>query len=58
MPNLISSLSTTLTTGINNVQKSIVETQTQLATGSKTLNAAEIGIVTRLSAQAALTIFR
>jgi len=53
MPNIISSLSTTLTSGINSVQKEIVDTQTQLSTGIKILNAAEIGIVTRLSAQAA-----
>jgi len=53
MPSLISSLTPTLTSGINAVQKSIVDTQTQLASGSKILNAAEIGIVTRLSAQAA-----
>jgi flagellin-like hook-associated protein FlgL len=52
MPNVISSLSSTLTAGINSVQKEIVDTQTQLSTGNKILNAAEIGIVTRLSAQA------
>jgi len=52
MPNVISSLSSTLTAGINSVQKEIVDTQTQLSTGVKLLNAAEIGIVTRLSAQA------
>jgi flagellin-like hook-associated protein FlgL len=52
MPNLISSLTNTLTSGINAVQKGIVDTQTQLASGTKILNAAEVGIVTRLSAQA------
>ncbi len=52
MPNVISSLSSTLTAGIDSVQKEIVDTQTQLSTGNKILNAAEIGIVTRLSAQA------
>ena len=52
MPGIITSLSTTLTSGINSVQKEIVDTQTQLASGVKILNAAEIGIVTRLSAQA------
>jgi flagellin-like hook-associated protein FlgL len=52
MPGIISSLSATLTAGINSVQKEIVDTQTQLASGVKILNAAEIGIVTRLSAQA------
>ena len=53
MPNVISSLSSTLTSAINNVQKDIVDTQKQLSSGTKTLNSAEIGIVTRLSAQAA-----
>jgi len=53
MPNVISSLTPTLTASINSVQKGIVDTQTQLATGTKILNAAEVGIVTRLSAQAA-----
>ena len=52
MANIISSLASSLTAGINNVQKEIVDTQTQLSTGAKILNAAEIGIVTRLSAQA------
>jgi len=52
MPNLISSLTNTLTSGINAVQKGIVDTQTQLASGTKILNAAEVGIITRLSAQA------
>jgi flagellin-like hook-associated protein FlgL len=53
MPNVISSLSTTLSSAINSVQKDIVDTQKQLASGIKNLNSAEIGIVTRLSAQAA-----
>lgn len=53
MSNVISSLSTTLSSAINSVQKEIVDTQKQLASGIKTLNSAEIGIVTRLSAQAA-----
>jgi flagellin-like hook-associated protein FlgL len=52
MPNVISSLSTTLSSAVNSVQKEIVSTQTQLASGTKILNAAELGIVTRLSAQA------
>jgi flagellin len=52
MANLISALSNTLTSSINTVQKGIVDTQTQLANGVKNLNAAEVGIVTRLSAQA------
>ena len=53
MPNLISALAPTLVSNINSVQKGIVDTQTQLASGTKNLNAAEVGIVTRLSAQAA-----
>jgi flagellin-like hook-associated protein FlgL len=52
MSSIISSLSSTLTSGINAVQKGIIDTQTQLANGTKNLNAAEVGIVTRLSAQA------
>ena len=52
MPNVISALAPTLTFAVNAVQKGIVETQNQLASGTKILNAAEIGIVTRLSAQA------
>jgi flagellin-like hook-associated protein FlgL len=46
-------LAPTLTSSINTVQKGIADTQTQLASGTKNLNAAEVGIVTRLSAQAA-----
>jgi flagellin-like hook-associated protein FlgL len=46
-------LAPTLVSNINSVQKGIVDTQTQLASGTKNLNAAEVGIVTRLSAQAA-----
>ena len=53
MPSLINSLAPTLVSSINSVQKGIVDTQTQLASGTKNLNAAEVGIVTRLSAQAA-----
>jgi flagellin-like hook-associated protein FlgL len=53
MSNLISSLSTTLSSAVNSVQKEIVDTQKQLASGIKILNSADIGIVTRLSAQAA-----
>jgi flagellin-like hook-associated protein FlgL len=53
MSSLINSLAPTLVSSINAVQKGIVDTQTQLASGTKNLNAAEVGIVTRLSAQAA-----
>ena len=53
MPSLINSLAPTLVSSINAVQKGIVDTQSQLASGTKNLNAAEVGIVTRLSAQAA-----
>ena len=49
--NIASSLAPTLTTNLNSVQASIVDTQNQLATGKKNLNAAQVGIVTRLSAQ-------
>jgi flagellin-like hook-associated protein FlgL len=49
--NISSLLSPTLTSNLNSVQASIVDTQTQLATGKKNLNAAQVGIVTRLSAQ-------
>jgi flagellin-like hook-associated protein FlgL len=51
--NISSLLSPTLTSNLNAVQASIVDTQTQLATGKKNLNAAQVGIVTRLSAQVA-----
>jgi flagellin-like hook-associated protein FlgL len=51
--NIASSLAPTLTSNLNAVQASIVDTQTQLATGKKNLNAAQVGIVTRLSAQVA-----
>lgn len=44
-------LASTLTQNVANVQKEIVQVQTQLSSGKKTLNAAEVGIVTRLSAQ-------
>lgn len=49
--NITSSLAPTLTTNLNSIQSSIVDTQNQLATGKKNLNAAQVGIVTRLSAQ-------
>ena len=49
--NINSLLTPTLTSNLNSVQAGIVDTQTQLATGKKNLNAAQVGIVTRLSAQ-------
>ena len=47
----ITALASTLTAGINSVQSQISDVQTQLATGKKNLNPADLGIVTRLSAQ-------
>lgn len=49
--NINSLLTPTLSTNLNSIQSSIVDTQTQLASGKKNLNAAQVGIVTRLSAQ-------
>ena len=51
MSNTITSLASTLTQAVNEVQKGIVETQDQLASGQATLNAAESGVVSRLTAQ-------
>ncbi|MBT8542949.1 hypothetical protein G6714_07220 [Polynucleobacter paneuropaeus] len=53
MSNTITSLASTLTQSVNEVQKGIVETQTQLASGQATLNAAETGVVSRMTAQVA-----
>ena len=53
MSNTITSLASTLTQSVNEVQKGIVETQTQLASGKATLNAAETGVVSRMTAQVA-----
>jgi flagellin-like hook-associated protein FlgL len=47
----ITALASTLTSAINNVQSQISDVQTQLASGKKNLNPADLGIVTRLSAQ-------
>ena len=47
----LNGLASTLSSGVASVQKDIVDVQTQLASGKKTLNSAEVGIVTRLSAQ-------
>lgn len=51
MGNTITSLASTLTQSVDAVQKGIVETQEQLASGKATLNAAETGVVSRLTAQ-------
>jgi flagellin-like hook-associated protein FlgL len=53
MGNTITSLASTLTQSVNEVQKGIVETQQQLASGKATLNAAETGVVSRMTAQVA-----
>lgn len=47
----LNTLASTLTQNVASVQKEIVQVQTQLSSGKRTLNAAEVGIVTRLSAQ-------
>jgi flagellin-like hook-associated protein FlgL len=52
MPMPLSGLATTLSNSVAKVQAEIVEVQEQLAAGTKKLNPAENGIVTRLSAQA------
>jgi len=51
MNNVITGLAANLATSVNDVQSDIVKTQTDLAAGKKTLNPAETGVVTRLSAQ-------
>ncbi|QWD17273.1 hypothetical protein G6700_05990 [Polynucleobacter paneuropaeus] len=53
MSNTITSLASTLTQSVDAVQKGIVETQNQLASGIATLNAAETGVVSRMTAQVA-----
>jgi len=47
-----SPLQITLASAISDVQKEIITTQNQLSSGKRTLNAAEYGIVTRLTSQA------
>ena len=47
----LSGLALSLSESVAQVQKSIVDVQSQLSTGKKTLNPAENGVVTRLSAQ-------
>ncbi|MEA9599087.1 hypothetical protein VC178_04210 [Polynucleobacter sp. AP-Sanab-80-C2] len=53
MPMPLSGLAQTLSNSVASVQNQIVDVQNQLATGTKTLNPGENGVVTRLSAQAA-----
>ncbi len=47
----VTALASTLTSGINDVQSSIKNVATQLATNKKTLDPSQSGIVTRLSSQ-------
>ena len=47
----LNALSSTLSTGVNNVQAQIKDVQTQLATGKKNLDPGQLGTVTRLSSQ-------
>ncbi len=47
----LNGLAATLSQNVTSVQNEIVTTQSELSSGKKTLNAAEVGIVTRLSAQ-------
>eukprot|EP01037_Dinobryon_pediforme_P024464 gene24464-26269_t len=48
------SLTSTLVQGVNSVQAEIATVQNELATGVKTMNPAQKGIVTRLSSQVAI----
>ena len=52
MPMPLSGLAQTLSNSVARVQAEIVDVQEQLASGTKKLNPAENGVVTRLSAQA------
>ena len=52
MPMPLSGLALTLSAKVKDVQAEIVDVQEQLSKGTRTLNPAEDGIVTRLSAQA------
>ena len=47
----LNGLAATLSQNVAQVQKDIVNVQTELSSGKRTLNAAEVGIVTRLSGQ-------
>lgn len=51
MSNAISGLGSKLVSAVNDVQTSIVSTQGELASGNRTLNQNESGVVSRLSAQ-------
>jgi len=51
MPMPLSGLAQTLSNSVAQVQAAIVDTQNQLASGTKTLDPAQNGVVTRLSAQ-------
>ena len=50
----ITGLTSTLVQGVNSVQAEIATVQNELATGVKTMNPAQKGIVTRLSSQVAI----
>ncbi len=50
----ITGLTSTLVQGVNSVQAEIAKVQNELATGVKTMNPAQKGIVTRLSSQVAI----
>jgi flagellin-like hook-associated protein FlgL len=50
----ITGLTSTLIQGVNSVQAEIAKVQNELATGVKTMNPAQKGIVTRLSSQVAI----
>ncbi len=50
----ITGLTSTLVQGVNSVQAEIANVQNELATGVKTMNPAQQGIVTRLSSQGAI----
>jgi flagellin-like hook-associated protein FlgL len=49
----LSGLAQTLSNSVGQIQAAIVDTQNQLASGTKTLDPAQNGVVTRLSAQSA-----
>ena len=51
----ITGLTSTLVQGVNSVQAEIATVQNELATGVKTMNPAQKGIVTRLSSQVAIS---
>ena len=47
----LTSVASTLSSNVNNVQNQIKDVQTQLSTGVKTMDAGQVGTVTRLSSQ-------